>query len=463
MGKITNKELEALQAKDHGRVIREDGGIVGRVRAGVKGVTVAFRFEFKLDGAKRDFALGSWPKLSLAELRGERDKVRVTVAEGLDPTKARKAEQIKEKNELEAVLAAEEARREQELTLDDLFNSWIEQGVNRVDGNQELKRAYAKNISPKIGKIPLRLLTEKDIRGMIKPEVVAGRVRKAQVMLLNVKQMLSWGEKRQPWRTLLVAGNPAVLISEDSITPPDHEDERERVLSKEEIAELAEIFKRTEEAYATAAPGTKYSISRPLKVESQLALWICLGTLCRIGELLMAKWEHVNFDEGTWFIPKANVKGRRKKKQDHLIYLSDFSKARFRALHALTGGGVWCFPTKGKDGRDQHVGVNTVAKQVGDRQVQFMDRKPLKGRAHDNSLVLAGGANGNWTPHDMRRTGATMMQANAVSLEVIDRCQNHVMAGSKVRRSYFHHDYAIEKRDAWVLLGGKLQVILEMP
>ena len=460
MRKITSKELEALRASDHGRVIREDGGVVGRVRSGVKGITVAFRMEYKLDGVKRDVSLGTWPKMSLAELRSERDRVRITVTEGFDPAKVRKADLIKEKDELEAVLAAEEARLEQDLTLDDLFKSWIAQGVNRADGNKELKRAYAKNISPTLGNIPLRRLAEKDIQETIRPEITAGRVRKAQVMLLNIKQMLSWGEKRQPWRALLIAGNPAVLISEDSITPPDHEDERERVLLKEEIVELAAIFKNSEAAYNSAKPGAKYSVSRPLKKESQLALWICLGTLSRIGELLMAKWEHVDLSEGTWFIPKANVKGRRKKKQDHLVYLSAFAQAKFQALHALTGDSVWCFPTKGKDGRTKHVGVNTVAKQVGDRQIRFMDRKPLKGRAHDDSLVLAEGINGNWTPHDMRRTGATMMQAAGTPLDVIDRCQNHVMAGSKVRRAYLHHDYAKEKREAWKVLGEKLNLIL---
>ena len=36
---------------------------------------------------------------------------------------------------------------------------------------------------------------------------------------------------------------------------------------------------------------------------------------------------------------------------------------------------------------------------------------------NDNSLVLARGANGDWTPHDMRRTAATMMQALNDDLE----------------------------------------------
>lgn len=53
-----------------------------------------------------------------------------------------------------------------------------------------------------------------------------------------------------------------------------------------------------------------------------------------------------------------------------------------------------------------------------------------------------------------------MMQAMKVSPDVIDRCQNHVLPDSKVRRHYLHHDYADEKREAWRLLGERLDLIL---
>jgi integrase len=85
----------------------------------------------------------------------------------------------------------------------------------------------------------------------------------------------------------------------------------------------------------------------------------------------------------------------------------------------------------------------------------------MKNRRHDNTLVLGKGKNGAWSPHDLRRTAATTMQSLGISLEIIDRCQNHVLAGSKVRRHYLHHDYAEEKREAWRLLGDRLTTILK--
>ena len=46
-----------------------------------------------------------------------------------------------------------------------------------------------------------------------------------------------------------------------------------------------------------------------------------------------------------------------------------------------------------------------------------------------------------------------MMQALGISLELIDCCQNNVLSGSKVRRSYMHYDYGDEKRAALAALG----------
>lgn len=228
MKKITNRELEALTAADGGRILREDGGIVGRVRAGTRGLTVSFRYEYKLDGSKRDHALGSWPKKSLANIRAERDRVRVTAAEGIDPTAAKKAARIEKQKAIAATLAEAERDRVQVLTVQDLFDLWIVEGINRKDGNKEVARMFRRDILSHIGTTPLRGLTESALRAVLRAAISAGTVSKAAHMLLGIKQMLAWAEKRQPWRGLLIDGNPADLISEDSILPPDYEEERTR-------------------------------------------------------------------------------------------------------------------------------------------------------------------------------------------------------------------------------------------
>ncbi len=92
--------------------------------------------------------------------------------------------------------------------------------------------------------------------------------------------------------------------------------------------------------------------------------------------------------------------------------------------------------------KEGHVCDKTVSKQVGDRQVKFKQRtRKLKCRVENNSLVIG---DEEWTPHDLRRTGATLMQKLKISRDVINLCQNHVI-GTKVDRVYLLDDYADEK------------------
>lgn len=63
---------------------------------------------------------------------------------------------------------------------------------------------------------------------------------------------------------------------------------------------------------------------------------------------------------------------------------------------------------------------------------------------------------GKWTPHDLRRTGATQMVASGILPEVAERCLNHTEQ-DRVKRTYQRHSYEVEMKAAWQLLGEKLQ------
>ena len=457
MSKLTIKALAALGAIDAGRTLREDGGLTGKVRLNKKGVTVSFSYQFRWGDKYTDTSCGTWPRTSLPDIRKARDSARDLVTAGFNPNDHKRTEKEREREEIKTQLAAAEALKTQQLTLGELAEQWLTNGVARKDGNAELRRCFTKDLYPTLKTKVLSSVSEHDLRSVLRKVINRGANRQAIRLFADMTQMFAWAEKRQPWRTLLIDGNPTLLVEINKLIPGDYEEERSRVLSPDELLELYVRFQQMTHAYNALPAGEKYSGVRPLKKTTQIALWICLGTLCRIGELLMAEWKDVDLEKATWFIPSVHVKGSRRKKQDHHVFLSPFALHFFQELKTLTKHSQWCFPDKLDDG---HVDVKVVSKQVGDRQAMFKKRKPLSQRCHDNTLVLSQGQNGCWTPHDLRRTGATMMQALGVSLDVIDRCQNHVLAGSRVRRHYLHHDYAEEKKHAWNLLGDRLSEIL---
>ncbi len=182
----------------------------------------------------------------------------------------------------------------------------------------------------------------------------------------------------------------------------------------------------------------------------------------------MARWEHVDFAERTWLIPRENTKRVRGGGRDHVIHLSDFLFDLFKVLRRKTRHSVFCFPgraSKRMPGAAVHLAPAVVAKQVGDRQISFKKRVALAGRRNDDSLVLAQGKNGEWTPHDLRRTGATLMESLGVDDKIIDLCQNHAIhtGKTKVRRHYLHGDNGPRMREAWDLVSDYLLRVVGRP
>lgn len=463
MAKITVKELEALTAEDHGKTIRDDGNLIGKVIARQKGVSVSFYYRFKWDGKFKDFACGTWAKnggksKALSEIRSEHRRAQQQVSNGIDPASAKKASKIEAQEAIAATIAESERQAAENKTVEELFKEWVRDGVSRQDGNAELHRSFTKDVLPLIGQKPLRELTEKDLLSVLRSVKARGLNRTVVILHDNIGQMLRWAEKRKPWRGLMIDGNPSDLLDVQTLLDHDYQEERDRLLSPDEIRELRDIFARLEHDYDALPAGQKYSGIRPVNPRVQCAIWICLSTLCRIGELLKAEWRNIDLKNGTWFIPAEATKGRKGKRQDHHVFLSPFALKQFERLKEETGKTPFCFPSQDKE---SHVYTKTVSKLVGDRQCRFKNRKkPLMGRHHDDSLVLSNGTKGEWTPHDLRRTGSTMMQELGVTLDIIDRCQNHLLGGSKVRRHYLHHDYAKEKTEAWRLLGEYIETIL---
>jgi integrase len=457
----TALELKSIPITWKGDSISDGGGLTGEVRVtSSNSVTVPFRFAFKLIGKVCWHYCGIYPQDTMAAIRRVRDDARVSVKAGIDPRAKKLADKIIAQNKIDATIADEKQKlinaaieHTKNLNFQDLYDAWIKDGVSRADENKYIIHSFNKHALPSLGKIYVRDLTEHHLRDLYRKIILRGTVATTVELSKDIGQMLRWAEKRKPWRALLVDGNPSELVEIKKLVPKGYTKERKRMLSIDEIKKLKFIFDSTAQSYLDAP--TKYGAERPLKKEVQIAMWLCLSTICRIGELLMAEWKHIDFKERTWFIPAANTKGEQGAKTDQLVYLSDFALDQFKQLQVLTGDTLWAFPAIFKDG---HVCVKSASKQVGDRQVQFKQRsKKLAGRVENNSLVLSDDE--EWTPHDLRRTGATLMQQLKVPRDVINLCQNHVI-GSKVDRVYLLDEYADEKREAWQKLGDRVAAIL---
>lgn len=430
MAVLTELGLKSLTDKDDGTSIY-DGSMRGKVRSTQKGVSVYFDFKYKFQGKSKELSLASWPKTSLKEIRALATAARSNLDDGIDPITLRKTnklskaiEETNKRNELNNQLLKQIAQNNR-LSVNNLFERWEKLDlVNRKDGGKEVRRMFEKDVLPLIGNMAVEDVRKAHIINVIDTLLSRGVNRMSKLILSLMRQMFRFAQDRD-----IIENDPTSSIRKAKIGGKDTV--RDRYLSEAEIRDLT----------------AKLPSGKLLKT-TECAIWIMLSTCCRIGEICKAEWQHIDLDAKTWKIPAENSKNAK----PHTIYLSDFAINQFEKLVTLKNSDKWIYPNT--DNTD-HVCEKSITKQIGDRQLAD-DRKPMSGRSkYCRTLKLA---DGKWTPHDLRRTGATIMGNLGIRPDVIEKCLNHIEQ-NKMKKTYQHQSLIAEQQHAWKLLGERLDIL----
>jgi len=371
-----------------------------------------------------------WPKRSLAEIRALHRQIKSDLARGIDPVEARRNSKLRA--QLEQAQTIEHTKREiarlaaeaaAHRTFADAITQWHKLELSRrKNGGQETMRAISKDVMPVLGEVPLTGINRVMVVDILDNIVARGARVMANLLFADLRQFFNYALARE-W----IETHPLAGLRKEHIG--GRQAERSRYLSEAEILDLAKRI-----------PNAR--LSKP----TELAIWIMLSTCCRVGELTQARWEQIDLERGEWLIPAGNSKNAK----SHTVYLSGFAKTHFGGLKAITDGSELCFPS-----RDAQTAISakSITKQIQDRVREAALAKRTKAAG---TLLLSGG---EWTPHDLRRTGATMMGELGISGEVIDRCLNHVEP-NRLKRTYQLQELKSEQRDAWRRLGDRITVLL---
>lgn len=442
MALITVKELQALTERQNGQRISMGESLYGLVRAGQDGaISVHVVWRYKIHGKVRQVAIGTWKESggkSLKEIREIKNRLATDRADGKDPITEKEAARLKKQaDQIEAKqtqitrlqeLAAKDAR----MTVRGLFELWQHTDLKkRQDRGSEATRAFERDVFPLIGELAATDVNKSHIQSIIDTMLSRGVKRMTERVFSDLRQLFGFALDRDH-----IEVDPTARIKKHKIGGSV---ERDRVLSE---AELVQFFKLLPFSGLTET--------------SQNALLIAISTGSRIGETLKAHWQHVDFQRRTWTQPEVSAAGRfTKNGKRHVIHLNDMALRAFEALHQSSGATQWVFPNARLNGP---VDLKTVSKQVADRQRGDIER--MSGRTKQTkALALAGG---KWTPHDLRRTAATLMGDLNVLPEVIDRCLNHTEQ-NKVKRIYQRAQYEAPMREAWTKLGVRLELLINKP
>jgi integrase len=181
---------------------------------------------------------------------------------------------------------------------------------------------------------------------------------------------------------------------------------RDRALTQEEIGLMYQYLERV-------------STSPTIRI----AVKLLLLTLVRKSELTDATWDEVNFSDGIWTIPAV----RMKRRNPHNVYLSRQAVDFFIALKTCAGGSRYVLPSR----YDPDIPMSKATLN----QVTTLAYTA----AQKDGKVLA-----KFGPHDLRRTGSTLLHEAGYNTDWIEKALAHEQKG--VRAVYNKAEYREQRK-----------------
>ncbi len=373
---LTDTRIRQAKPKEKPYKLTDGGGLYIEVRpTGSK----LWRLRYRLARKENLFAIGSYPELKLQDARAERDAAKKIIKEGIHPSHKRKLDRIRQANEHSNTFRA-------------VAEEWLELNAENWTNRTYLQRqrVLEKDVYPLIGSLPIKQITPAHVL-----DIISRVEKRAPTMAVIVNQSIG-AICRRAVVTLRADTDPTAPIR-GSLKPRQVQHAKHLVTS-----ELPAFLNAIDEY--------------PGQFGNKIALQLMLLTLVRTVELIHARWEEFDMDNGLWRIPAERMKSRK----EHRVPLSRQAVDLLNRLQGVSGHREFLFPNRSDPRRPASLGVLWKA-------------------------VASMGYKGKFSPHGIRATASTLLNEMGFRGDVIERQLAHV-EGNKVRASYNQADYLDERR-----------------
>lgn len=387
---FTDPYIKGLKPRD--KTYRETEGNGFYIRVTPQGKK-AWLYRYYYAEKDHSITLGYYPSMKLGKARADYQTLFDLWQSGTDP----KAHLAK----------LEEAKTN---TVQKLVIEWYENYIKKGRKQpQQIKQLIDADIIPLLGNIELTKLTPALVTAALDKIVKRGARVHANKVLAALKQAFGYGVRRGALQE-----NPAILIQARDIGGV--EKPRDRNLSIHEIKILLSFLEG----------GTNR-----MSLQTKLAIKIILHTGIRSGELRLATWDEIDFNNSLWTIPKEHTK------QDEImrIHLTESVKRMFHELKA--------------DASCQYV-------------LSAKDNEPLSPKALSRSINRIQERVGipHWTAHDLRRSFCTQLgETLHIDPVVIEKCLGHKMP--KIMATYNRNEMLVQRKEALTKWSHYLESLLQ--
>jgi integrase len=316
--------------KPTGDKYADGGGLYLLVKASGK----YWRLDYRHADKRKTLALGIYPAVTLAKARQRRDKAKEQLADGIDPSAAKREEKVSQ-----AVAAAgtfEAVARE--------FHAAKASGWSRQYAARWIER-MEKDLFPRIGKLTLPRITAPILLDALRRIEGRGANETAHTLRQTAGQVFRYGVQtgrceRSPVPDLQGALKPVVVKHMAAILEP---------------VKVGELLRAMWDY--TGQPATK------------AALQLSALLFQRPGNIRAMEWAWVNLDGAMLTIPAQSMKRRLHEKingRPHFVPLPSQALAILKDLQPLTGHGRYVFPSllTGERPMSENT-VNTALRRMG--------------------------------------------------------------------------------------------------
>lgn len=282
--------------------------------------------KYRVGGAEKQLALGSYPAVTLTAARKARDTAKSQKSEGIDPVQARKVEKLK------AITPASD-------TFKATAEEWYAMKLDSWSSHYAIreKRNLEKDLFPFLGNRHIGEIEAIELLATVRRVEERGALDVAHRVLTTAGQV---------WRYAVATGRAARDVSADikGALKPHHGKHFAAITDPLKLGELIRIIRG-------------YQGGPIVRAALQLAPML----FQRPGELRAAAWAEFDLDAALWTIPPARMKRRvdgKKNGDPHLVPLSTQAVEILRKLQPLTGQGTLLFP--GERSHDRPISDNTL-------------------------------------------------------------------------------------------------------
>jgi integrase len=361
----------------------------------------AWVLRYRFGGKRKELTIGSYQDYSLKLAREVASEFRRQVETSIDPSKEKK------------VRKAADKAGELPQTFSELAELWyVKRKLNNLQHPHIIKRVVDKWIYPKLGKLYLDRITAAQVVRCIENVIDSGAPTVANDVRRHIKEILKYG-------TILgcMQFNVAADLSQQDAGTK--EKSRNRYLTVDEITLLTSSIAKNRDWFGR---------------DNELTIYLLLLLGVRKSELIKAKWEQFDLENGLWAIPDDT-----KTKTAYIVPLPECVVEYFQEIKVRACGSEWVFPARRRGVRKLgHISTDTINAALANLDVDIE----------------------HFTIHDLRRTMRTQLAALGIRTEVAERCLNHKLKG--VVDIYDRHDYLDDRRKALSLWADTFQNKIEV-